>query len=64
MSLSPEREAEEQEKRLHAAGQMTPKEIVTLQDDLAWWKAHAASLSVILNNIAKETIERGMKGTT
>lgn len=64
MTLSPEREAEEQANRLHAAGQMTPAQIVQLQDDLAWWKDHAARMSADLNRIETATIERGMKGTT
>lgn len=64
MSPSPEREAQKQADRLRAAEYMMPAEIVQLQDDLAWWKAHAASLSADLNRIETATIERGMKGTT
>ncbi len=51
MSQSPEREAQTQAERLHAAGQMTPAEIVQLQDDLEWWKGWAARMSADLNRI-------------
>lgn len=60
MTPSPEREAQTQADRLHAAGQMTPREIVTLQDDLAWWKADHAKISAKYYDL----LTAMMKGTT
>ena len=60
MSPSPEREAQKQSDRLHAAGQMTPREIVELQDSLAWWIDYSAKISAAFNELAKTM----MKGTT
>ena len=64
MSLSPEREANEQAAIIHAARHMTPAELVQLQDDLTGWKDHAARLSADLNRIETAMIKLGMKGTT
>jgi len=57
VSLSPEREAQKQADRLHAAGQMTPLEIVELQDSLAWWIDHSAKISADRNRLATALIQ-------
>mgnify|MGYP006342447753 CR=1 FL=1 len=53
MSLSPEREAQKQADRLHAAGQMMPREIVELQDSPAWWMDCSAKITAAFTGRAK-----------